>query len=113
MEKEMALDKRLCLHFCPYYKPTKSEELACLGFLVVERLIKEGKEITFKTSGKILNHTTEEALVQNMCTSCSFYEGDCDFIQNRDSPPCGGFTLLGHLLEVNVITIANIIRNIK
>jgi len=112
MEKEISLANRLCLHFCPYYKPTKREELACLGFLVVERLIKEGKEVAFKTS-KNLNHTIEEALVHNMCTSCSFYGGDCDFIQNSDSPPCGGFTLLRHLLEVNVITIADIIRNIK
>jgi hypothetical protein len=106
---EINLDERLCLNFCPYYKPSKNDELACMGFLVVETLIERGKKITFDTSEKKLNAVTEETLMQNMCIDCPFYEDDCDFIQQKEkSLPCGGFTLLGNLLEANIIGIDDI-----
>ncbi len=106
---EINLDERLCLNFCPYYKPAKNDKLACMGFLVVETLIERGGEITFDASKKKLNAVTEEKLMQNLCIVCPFYEDDCDFIQQKEkSLPCGGFTLLGNLLEANIIGIDDI-----
>jgi hypothetical protein len=97
------------LNFCPYYKPAKSDQLACMGFIVVERFIKQRREVPFEKSYKLLDKATEEKLVHNMCIACPFYENDCDFIQQKEnSMPCGGFTLLGHLLEAHIITIDNI-----
>jgi hypothetical protein len=108
------LEKRLCKIYCPYYKPSKNKELACKGFSVVEKLLQERKKITFLISEKILKGVTKEMLVLNMCITCPFYEKDCDFIQNaKNSLPCGGFTLLGQLLESDSITIDDIIRNIN
>jgi len=112
--KEAVLHKRLCLNFCPYYKPSKNKELACKGFSVVEKLLQRGKKITFQKSGKVLAQATANELVKNMCITCSFYEKDCDFIQYRGSYlPCGGFTLLCQLLESGSITLDNIIRSIN
>ena len=109
--EEINLAERLCLNFCPYYKPVKTKELACMGFLILERLLKKGKEIPFDKSAKILNGITEETLVQNMCVFCPFYESDCDFIQKTEKAlPCGGFILLGHLLETKIIAIDDIIN---
>ncbi len=109
--KGINLEEKLCLNFCPYYKPGKMNELACMGFLVLERLLKKGKEIPFDKSAKILNGITEETLVQNMCVFCPFYESDCDFIQKEEKAlPCGGFILLGHLLETKIIAIDDIIN---
>jgi hypothetical protein len=124
--KEINLAERLCLNFCPYYKPVKNNELACMGFLILERLIKKGKEISFEKSDKKLYAATERTLIQHMCIKCSFYESDCDFVSNTLSPtpgkggtvgmrnkvafppPCGGFMLLGYLLETSVISIDDI-----
>ena len=124
--KEIKLEEKLCLNFCPYYKPGKINELACMGFLVLERLIKKGKEIAFEKSDKKLYAATERTLIQHMCIRCSFYESDCDFVSNPLSPtlgkgvtggvrtkgayppPCGGFMLLGYLLETSVISIDDI-----
>ncbi len=104
MMKDISLDKKLCLNFCSYYKPGKTNELACMGFLVLERLLKKGKEIPFDKSEKILDAITEKTLVQIMCVFCPFYKSNCDFIQQKGkSLPCGGFLLLGHLLERNII----------
>jgi len=103
------IKKELCQKFCPYYKPSKNDELACMGFFVVERLLKKGKKILFDRSKKKLDAVTQEILIQNMCTACPFYENDCDFVrQKEESLPCGGLILLGHLLEKNIISIDDI-----
>ena len=106
---ENSLRERLCLQFCPYYKPLKNEELACKGFLVVEGLIKEGKEIPFIKSDKLLEEDTEKILRKTLCVSCSFNESDCDYAQQEEgASPCGGFLLLGKLLATQVLTVDNI-----
>jgi hypothetical protein len=105
---EIDLRERLCSRYCPYYKPSKKEELACNGFLIIQRFITEGKEIPFIKAGKILDAATEKILREHLCTSCPFYESDCDFAQHEDgTPPCGGFSLLGILIEADVLTVDN------
>jgi len=106
---ETDLRDRLCSQYCPYYKPLIKEELACEGFMVVKRLIREGKEIPFIKSDKILNACTENTLREHLCMSCPFYESDCDFAQHEEgASPCGGFLLLGVLIEAAVLTIEDI-----
>jgi len=103
------LSKNLCAKFCSYYKPWRDEELACMGFLVIERLIKAGQEIPFEKGGEKAGSLTEDALIQGMCKACPFYESDCDFIEkSRNALPCGGFILLGQLTESGVISIDGI-----
>ncbi len=110
-KKRAYMQKKLCKTFCHYYKPAKDRDLACMGLLVVERLIRRGTDISFHAIDRVLTAETQEMLVRNMCTVCPFYEGDCDFVQKdreKGTPPCGGFLLLGHLLETHMITIDNI-----
>jgi hypothetical protein len=98
----------LCRNFCPYYKPVKDEELACLGFTVIERLIEKGWEISFDTCDKGFEERTQKALLAVLCAACPFFESDCDFVTGSSHPPCGGFTLLGRLLDKKVIHIDDI-----
>lgn len=108
-KKRANIQKKLCKTFCYYYKPGKGHDLACMGFHVVERLIKKGREISFQAIDRTLSAETQGMLIRNMCNACSFYAGDCDFVQRKKgSPPCGGFLLLGHLLETDMVTIDNI-----
>ncbi|OGW41199.1 MAG: hypothetical protein A2Y97_11410 [Nitrospirae bacterium RBG_13_39_12] len=105
----MNLNEKLCLNYCPFYKPSKNEELACVGFLIVERLIKKGRAVPFEKYSNKLDKAVDERLMQNICPVCSFYKNECDFIQKKEkSSPCGGFILLGHLLKANIFTIENI-----
>jgi hypothetical protein len=105
---ETNLRKSLCQAFCKYYKPVKREELACMGFLVIEKLMRKGKEIPFDVFKEKMHLSTEEMLTEELCVLCPFYEEDCDFVQHRELPPCGGFLLLGHLFDTKVISIDNI-----
>jgi hypothetical protein len=61
MEKE-ALVKLLCSGYCSFYKPEKDEELACKGFLILEKLLDERKEVPVRTEKIVLGIKTESAL---------------------------------------------------
>ncbi len=106
MKTNRFLAKNLCQALCPYYRPGKKEALACRGFLVIQDLIETGKEIPFAKPDKMLDASTKDILLKRMCVTCSFYEGDCDFASQKEkSMPCGGFTLVGRLLEANRINV--------
>lgn len=108
MKKIQSLEQALCLTFCSYYKPGKNEELACRGRTVVERLLQNGRMIVFDKSEKKIDSATAEMIVQKMCMSCDFHERDCDYMQDRAAPPCGGFILLAQLLSLGELAIEDI-----
>ncbi|MGB9715710.1 MAG: hypothetical protein ACPL1G_04800 [Thermodesulfovibrionales bacterium] len=114
MFKKEDLKRRLCLKFCPYYKPDKNQELACMGYYVVEDLFKKGNRIIFRKMRRNAREEIKEKLKKEMCIYCPFYESDCDFIQQEGYfSPCGGFILLGILLESNLISFDDIIRSVN
>lgn len=103
----------LCQIYCRYYKPSKKEELACRGFVVVKELIETGKQLRFEGHDRRPSPLTEDDLGKVLCPACPFYEGDCDFIlQEGDAMPCGGFIFLGLLIERGMIGIDDV-SNIK
>jgi hypothetical protein len=102
------LRRNLCAQFCRYYKPGRKDELTCIGFRVVERFEEKGKKISFEKSGKKLSSSTRDILLRHLCIRCPFYEQDCDFADRQSSEPCGGFTLLGNLLEEKIVSIDDI-----
>lgn len=106
---KIPLNKKLCENLCSYYKPSKDSELACMGFIVTERLIKSGKKIPFDISEQISDIAAGEKLIRNMCASCAFYEAGCDFILKEGKAlPCGGFILLERLIAMRIVTIDDI-----
>ena len=108
MKVNSPLEQTLCLKFCSYYKPGKNEELACRGYLVVERLLGEGKRLVYEGKNGGTSPVLTERIVNVLCLACDFHEQDCDFMQNRAARPCGGFVLLEQLLGSGVITIEDI-----
>jgi len=108
MKKDLLLSQALCLTFCSYYKPGKNEELVCRGYAVVERLRQRGKAISFNKSKKAADPATVECLRKELCVTCDFQKQDCDFIQDRTAPSCGGFALLAQLLASEDLTLEDI-----
>jgi hypothetical protein len=108
MTENLPLEQTLCLKFCSYYKPGKNEELACKGYRVAERLLRDGKSLVPANNRVELNPILADVIVKNLCSDCDFRKEDCDFMQNRAARPCGGFVFIAHLLESGVITIENI-----
>jgi hypothetical protein len=108
MTDNPTLEQTLCLKFCSYYKPGKNEELACKGYLVLERLLREGKSLVFESSRCESSMDLSDRIVKALCLSCDFHEEDCDFMQDRTARPCGGFVLLERLLASGAVTIEDI-----
>jgi len=107
--KNIAVNKKICENFCSYYKPAKDSSLACMGFIVAERLIKSGKEIPLDKSVRVSDAAAGEKLIRNMCALCPFYEADCDFILKKgQASACGGFILLEGLMAKSLICIDDI-----
>jgi hypothetical protein len=105
-------DKTLCLNFCTYYRPGKNEELACRGYEVVARLVRQGRSLDFAVSDRKFDRGRAESLVERICVRCNFQKDGCDFMLDREAPPCGGFLLLARLLEAGTITLEDICRDI-
>lgn len=108
MNGSAPLDQTLCLKFCSYYKPGKNEELACRGYAVVERLIQKGRLIAFTRYGREPDRSLQDMLAERLCAACEFHERDCDFAQDREARPCGGFVLLSQLLAAGELTIDDV-----
>lgn len=108
MKKESTLQKKLCLPFCRYYKPGKNEELKCRGYSVVDRLVRDGKIIFFERPDRRFDPARTEALVQALCRACPFEKEDCDFMQDRRLPPCGGYVVLARHVAAGVLSCDDI-----
>lgn len=109
MADKMKIISEVCLSFCPYYKPEKDDNLACGGFLAIERLYERGKDVAFNGAQGIPDEATRKKLLQALCPACPYYEEDCDFVFKKEGAlPCGGFKLLGLLLEKGIISVNDI-----
>jgi len=101
------LTQMVCLRLCSYYKPGRNEELACQGYLVLERLALQGVSMR-GAKAEPRDRNGDEFLVRTLCMACSFQKHDCDFMENKTLPPCGGFLLLAQLLATKDISIEDV-----
>lgn len=110
MKKTEVLEKLLCGRWCPYYKPGKNEELACRGYDVVQHLQSSRSiRIDVPVFAAQPDQTIVAALRHRMCGGCSFSREDCDFILTGGAAaPCGGFRLLVRLIEMNRLSIDDV-----
>lgn len=105
MGKELDKHRVLCERYCTYYKPGKSEEQFCGGYIVVERIRKKNGHLSFDEK-KISPAGPADSglLVQNVCSLCDFRADGCDFFLDRQSTPCGGFQFLAQALSQGSIS---------
>ena len=100
----------ICLPYCIFFKEGKTEEFSCRGARIIEFLV-DSKVIDparipalIKTPDLWNKH--KEDLGNLVCSRCPFRAEDCDFQSDEpsdDLEPCGGFILLAHLKENNLI----------
>jgi hypothetical protein len=102
--------KAICMNFCSYYKPDKTEDLACRGFTVIEELMKKGYPISLEKRAGAVSPTVSEILSARLCPACPFRIDGCDFASGqRPAQPCGGFLLLGHLIGSGIVHIDDLV----
>jgi hypothetical protein len=105
------LRENVCERLCSYYKPGRSGESACLGFCIIQDL--SGKdsriEIPLPGTGK-----PDAAADRELCGYCDYRAGDCDFAEGiTGAPPCGGFIVVGLLLQKGIVTAAEVLDSAR
>jgi hypothetical protein len=105
----------VCRPYCVFFKDGIKEELACRGAEVVERLVNAKRlairEIPPLEKEPVTWKAAKEELGQPVCGRCSFRAEDCDFQAVHppdDAEPCGGFILLAHVRQMNLISAADL-----
>ncbi len=100
----------ICRPYCIFYNEGKSEEIFCRGARIIEFLVDSKlidlTKIPTLTKEPALWQKHKEDLGNHVCRQCSFRANDCDFQSDEpsdDLEPCGGFILLAHLKENNLI----------
>ena len=125
--KNVRLSKAVCEAHCRYYKPAIKEELACMCYIISERLLEKGRfDLSMLQTGtppkdsasRVPGRTASEALSNTICGHCDFSEEDCDYSEYRRSAPtpdsgkgpwpCGGLIFLGLLMESGRMDITDI-----
>ena len=100
----------ICRPFCMFYKEGQKEEISCHGALVVESLVSQRRisieqvYLSIKDYQLCLKH--KDTLTRYVCRQCLFMKKDCDFQSTSpsdDLEPCGGYMVLGCLIENRVI----------
>ena len=114
------LVQRICAGYCSFYKPGKTDEIACNGFTMVRRLIGQSPDVVCEDGKVAPDSHTEDALFQAVCTPCPFFESDCDFaswkkgespgLTRRDLNPCGGLLFLACAVDRGSMDIQAVYR---
>jgi len=91
---------QLCKKFCSFYKPGEKEELKCGSFEFLER------NLTTRELGRVIRRISTDydlsrdtSIRSMVCAKCEYSKDGCDFRQGLDSPPCGGYKIVEHLLK--------------
>ncbi|MFA5074231.1 MAG: hypothetical protein WC539_10100 [Nitrospirota bacterium] len=108
MKPDASFKKNFCKEFCFYAKSGVKETIFCKGYRIVERLLEKGKKLVIKKRDRPINAAVADAMTKKMCVTCDFYDHDCDFMQDRNAPPCGGFLFLAQLIESGSITLDDV-----
>jgi hypothetical protein len=105
------LRENVCERFCSYYKPDKSGESACLGFLVIQNIAEKGSRIRIPPPEKVQPGAAAD---RKLCEYCGYQAEDCDFAAGiAGAPPCGGFIVIGLLLQQGIVTTAEVMDSAR
>ncbi len=95
--KEKAYTSLICKNFCVYYKEGKEREI-CGGYFYLMH------NMTSSEIGELINLLNlnlykgcDEASF--VCEKCQFKEDGCDFFIDKSATPCGGYLIIGRLLN--------------
>jgi RNase P subunit RPR2 len=97
------MKSEVCKKFCSFYKPGKKEDMKCGSYDFLERNLtaREIKRLVRRISTEY--DLSEDSSIRNLvCSKCEYLKDGCDFRQGLDSPPCGGYKIVEHLLKWDV-----------
>ncbi len=108
----------VCRGYCTFYKNDKDEQMACQGFIVAEKLMKdEWLPVPDKSD---MSRQCDNDLARILCPVCPFVVDGCDYAawsrkdllraDQSGIQPCGGFLFLAACIEQAIVDIGSLNR---
>ena len=97
--KENKYTDIICKRFCKFYKEGK-EELQCGTYLYLKELFStEDLGSSLNEIPETPSFTEDELIRERSCSKCEFLVDGCDYREGLDSPPCGGYVIIEHIIR--------------
>jgi len=102
--KEEPYTEIICRKFCQFYKGGK-EELQCGTYLYLKASFSSKELAGIVPEVPVVPLRDHDKIIENLiCKQCDFLTDGCDFREGLDSPPCGGYAIVEHLLRNMIIS---------
>jgi len=89
----------ICKWFCTFSKADR-EGLTCGTYDFISRNLTPGElGSTIRGIPSVPDFTFDREIQGLICEKCDFMIDGCDFREGRDSPPCGGYTIIEWLMK--------------
>lgn len=96
----------ICKKHCQHYKNGK-EEMMCGSFGFLEKHLSTSEIIALCSSSICEPDFSEDAAIKSMaCEKCGFMADGCDYRGGVNTLPCGGYSLLEHMIKANGVVAA-------
>lgn len=96
--KKQEYTELICKRFCNYYKPNKEIE-SCRGYSYLRDLLTPFEVESLIVTFDLTKHNCSTQDLSFLCEKCDFREDGCDFIFDKSKVPCGGYLLIGKLID--------------
>jgi hypothetical protein len=97
--EENVYAEHICGRFCSFYRPGK-KILQCGSFRFLRENLSPGElRQAAESTAPGYDLSGDEGVNELVCSRCDFTVDGCDFYQGLDSPPCGGYAIVGRLLR--------------
>ncbi len=94
------MDSLVCQKFCKSYKPGGEDRKKCgsYEFLRANLTKMEIRQASEAAPSKA-DLSSDDTIIGMVCSECGFMDKDCKYRQGTDTAPCGGFSIISHLLK--------------
>ena len=97
--KEEEYTDIICKRFCTFYKEEK-EELQCGSYLFLRERYSPGElEVAITGISDVPSRAEDKTINDAVCSKCEFLVDGCGYREGHDSPPCGGYIIVEHLIR--------------
>jgi hypothetical protein len=101
--KEGKYTEVICSNFCRFYKEGK-EELQCGAYMFLKKCFSPDEIAVFVQNidaGPLFMF--DDFIRELICERCEFLTDGCDYREGLESPPCGGYAVIEHMVRRGII----------
>ncbi len=94
------MEQKVCQKFCKSYKPGVKDRKKCGSYEFLRaNLTKMELRQAAEAAPAKPDFSSDDTISEMVCSECGFLDADCKYRQGTDSAPCGGYSIISHMLR--------------